>query len=170
MEAVKGTPLFVGHRAFGSLFKYILIFFLLTALAIYLFIYHRGFYTIVLYTFIVDGLAISLTGGMMLAGGIIIIGIIIYIKHIEYTYIITTSQVIARQGIIMADVKNYIYSNIQEASSFQTIGQRLLFWGQLKITMLIELTGQSKVEEAHLNYIHRPKHIANLMISAGQSR
>ena len=54
---------------------------------------------------------------------------------------------------------------VQEASSFQTIGQRILLWGQLNVTMLITLTGQSKVEEAHMEYIHRPKHIANLLIA-----
>jgi hypothetical protein len=31
--------------------------------------------------------------------------------------------------------------------------------------MLITMTGQSKVEEAHIDYIHRPKHIANLLIA-----
>lgn len=67
--------------------------------------------------------------------------------------------------ITQSGVQNYLYNQVQEASSFQTVGQRLFLWGQLNITMLITLTGQSKVEEAHMDYIHRPKHIAGLMIS-----
>jgi uncharacterized membrane protein YdbT with pleckstrin-like domain len=89
----------------------------------------------------------------------------ILILHYRWTYIITTRQIYVKKGIIASNVRNFLYDQIQEASSFQTIGQRILMWGQLNVTMLITFTGQAKVEEAHMEFIHRPKHIANLMMS-----
>ena len=79
--------------------------------------------------------------------------------------IITDRQIYVRKGIIASDARSFLYDQVQEASSFQTIGQRIFLWGQLNVTMLITMTGQSKVEEAHMDYIHRPKHIANLLIA-----
>ena len=95
----------------------------------------------------------------------LIVLLIMYIRHRQWTYIITDRQIYVRKGIIASDARSFLYDQVQEASSFQTIGQRLLLWGQLNVTMLITLTGQSKVEEAHMDYIHRPKHIANLLIA-----
>jgi len=43
------------------------------------------------------------------------------------------------------------------------VSQRILLYGQMTVTMLITLTGQSKVEEATIPFIHRPKHLANVM-------
>ena len=95
----------------------------------------------------------------------LIVLLIMYIRHRQWTYIITDRQIYVRRGIIASDARSFLYDQVQEASSFQTIGQRILLWGQLNVTMLITLTGQSKVEEAHMEYIHRPKHIANLLIA-----
>ena len=65
----------------------------------------------------------------------------------------------------MADVKNYTYNQVQEASSYQTILQRLFLSGSLNITMLITMTGQSRVEEAHMEYVHRPKLLAAIILA-----
>ena len=47
--------------------------------------------------------------------------------------------------------------------TFRISLQRLFLWGSLNITMLITMTGQSRVEEAHMEYIHRPKLPATLL-------
>ncbi len=160
LDAIKGSPLFVGHRAFGSLKKYFAIFFILLALVIYLEIYYRTVLSYVLFTY--HGIHFTL---LYLILFIMLLDIIVLtVRHYQITYIITTRQVYVKYGIIASMTHNYLYDQIQEASSFQTVGQRIFLWGQLNVTMLITLTGQAKVEEAHLDYIHRPKHISNLMM------
>lgn len=161
MEAIRGSPIFVGHRAFGSLMKYIIPLFLLILLAVYLHLYHDSWLSIVLYTW--HGFHLEVLYLIVFIAFIFFV--LLIIRHYQWSYIITTRQVYVRHGIIASSVRDYLYDRIQEASSFQTIGQRLLLWGQLNVTMLITLTGQSKIEEAHLDYVHRPKHIANLMIA-----
>jgi uncharacterized membrane protein YdbT with pleckstrin-like domain len=161
MEPIKGSPLFVGHRAFGSLKKYFFIFLVLLALAIYLEIYYPVILHYVLFTY--HGIHITVLDALLFLMFLDIV--ILAIRHYQITYIITTRQVYVKLGIIASNARSYLYDQVQEASSFQTIGQRIFLWGQLNVTMLITMTGQSKVEEAHLDYIHRPKHIANLMMS-----
>jgi uncharacterized membrane protein YdbT with pleckstrin-like domain len=161
MEPIKGSPIYVGHRAYGSLAGYFLILFLIIGIALYLHFYDHKVLGYVLFT--VYGVHITVL--IALAIVFLIVLLVMYIRHRQWTYIITDRQVYVRKGIIAADTRNFLYDQVQEASSFQTIGQRILLWGQLNITMLITYTGQSKIEEAHMDYIHRPKHIANLMIA-----
>ena len=161
MEPIKGSPIFVGHRAYGSLLSYILFLFLIVALALYLHFEYPSYLNYVIYTF--HGFHITVLD--VLIALFLIVLLIMYIRHRQWTYIITDRQIYVRKGIIASDARSFLYDQVQEASSFQTIGQRLLLWGQLNVTMLITLTGQSKVEEAHMEYIHRPKHIANLLIA-----
>ena len=161
MEPIKGSPIFVGHRAYGSLIGYIFALFLIIAFALYLHFEYPAYLNYVLFTF--HGVAITLL--RILIALFLIILIVMYIRHRQWTYIITDRQIYVRKGIIASDARSFLYDQVQEASSFQTIGQRILLWGQLNVTMLITLTGQSKVEEAHMDYIHRPKHIANLLIA-----
>ena len=160
MEPIKGSPLYYGHRAFGSLAKYIVFMMLLGGLYGYLYVYYIG----ILHA------EITVYGYHILVEYIIwfvmfVLFLWILILHYRWTYIITTRQIYVKKGIIASNVRNFLYDQIQEASSFQTIGQRFLMWGQLNVTMLITFTGQAKVEEAHMEFIHRPKHIANLMMS-----
>ncbi len=161
LEAIKGSPLFVGHRAFGSLKKYFALFIFFLAATVFLGIYRPGILHYTLYIY--HGFHISVLYVLIFLMFIDLI--ILLIRHWQITYIITTRQVYVKYGIIASNTHNFLYDQIQEASSFQTIGQRIFLWGQLNVTMLITLTGQSKVEEAHLDYIHRPKHIANLMMA-----
>ncbi len=160
MEPIKGSPIFVGHRAYGSMLGNIFLFFIVLFGIIYLEKEYPSYLTYVLFVF--HGIVIDVFRALIFLDFLILL--ILYIRHREYTYIITSQQVYVRHGIIAANVRNFTYDQVQEASSFQTIGQRILLWGQLNITMLITLTGQSKVEEAHMDFIHRPKKIANLMI------
>ena len=151
--------LFAGHRAFGSLKKYFLFLIFIGSIIYLLYEYDRKLlYSTVFrwhihFTLIIILIIIFLIGILIL-----------YLKHIEYTYIITTDRVYIKRGIVMADVKNYTYNQVQEASSYQTILQRLFLWGSLNITMLITMTGQSRVEEAHMEYIHRPKLLAAILL------
>lgn len=161
MEPIKGSPIYVGHRAYGSLIGYFFVLFLIVASALFLHFRYPAYLSHVL--FVIYGIHITVL--YLLALLFFIVLIIMYIRHRQWTYIITDRQVYVRKGIIAADTRNFLYDQVQEASSFQTIGQRILLWGQLNITMLITYTGQSKIEEAHMDYIHRPKHIANLMIA-----
>ena len=160
VEPIRGSPIFIGHRAFGSLMKYIVMVILLTALVIYLHIHYAPWLDFSLYAW--HGFHLRIL--YILLFMIFLFFVMLLIKHYQWTYIITTRQVYVRHGIIAESVKNYLYDRVQEASSFQTAGQRIFLWGQMNITMLVTMTGQSKVEEAHMDYIHRPKHIANLMI------
>ncbi len=160
MESIKGHPLFIGHRAFGSLKKYFLIDILIFILIMYLGIYHSNILYATVFTYKIKFTLLDILLIVFFTDLIILL-----VRHYEIAYIITTGQIYVKYGIIASRVNNYLYDQIQEASSFQTVGQRIFLWGQLNITMLITLTGQSKVEEAHLDYIHRPKHIANLMLS-----
>ena len=160
MEAIRGSPIYIGHRAFGSLLKYIIIIILLIALVVYLHIHYPSWLEFSLYMW--HGFHLRIL--YLLLFIIFILLVLLIIRHYQWMYIITTRQVYVRKGIIASNVKNYMYDRLQEASSFQTMGWRIFLWGQLNITMLISMTGQSKVEEAHMDYIHRPKHIANIMI------
>jgi membrane protein YdbS with pleckstrin-like domain len=161
MEPIRGSPLYIGHRAFGSLIKNIVMVILLSALVVYLHLHYASLLNFTIYTWH----GIPFTAFYLFLFVIFIMILMLLIRHYQWTYIITTRQVYIKHGIIGSRVQNYLYNQVQEASSFQTVGQRLFLWGQLNITMLITLTGQSKVEEAHMDYIHRPKHIAGLMIS-----
>ena len=161
MEPIKGSPLFVGHRAYGSLAGYFLALFLIAGLIIYMKIAYNKYLNYSLFT--VYKFHITLLIILLIL--FLIILITMYIRHRQWTYIITDRQVYVRKGIIASDAHSFLYDQVQEASSFQTIGQRILLWGQLNVTMLITYTGQSKIEEAHMDYIHRPKHIASLLIS-----
>ena len=145
MEPIKGSPLFVGHRAFGSLKKYFLLFFILTGTAIYLYLHHPAILGYVLFTY--HGMHITVLYALIFL--ILLDLLILAVRHYQITYIITTRQVYVKLGIIASNARNYLYDQVQEASSFQTVGQRIFLWGQLNVTMLITLTGQSKVEEAH---------------------
>ena len=152
--------LFAGHRAFGSLKKYFL-FLIFIGFIIYMtYKYDRKLLYSTIFTWHIH---FSLLLMLII---IFLIGVLIlYLKHIEYTYIITTDRLYIKRGIVMADVKNYTYNQVQEASSYQTILQRLFLWESLNITMLITMTGQSRVEEAHMEYIHRPKLLASIVLS-----
>ena len=161
MEPIKGSPIFVGHRAYGSLLSYFFILFAIIALALYLHFDYPSYLSYVIYT--IHG--VHLTVLDVLAILFLIVLIVMYVRHRQWTYIITDRQIYVRKGIIASDARSFLYDQVQEASSFQTIGQRIFLWGQLNVTMLITMTGQSKVEEAHMDYIHRPKHIANLLIA-----
>ena len=160
MEPIKGSPIFVGHRAYGSMLGNIFLIFLVIALIFYLHFDYPSYLSYVL--FVYHGISVNVLDALLFLAFILIL--IVYIRHREYTYIITSQQVYVRHGIISANVRNFTYNQVQEASSFQTVGQRILLWGQLNITMLITLTGQSKVEEAHMDFVHRPKKIASMMI------
>lgn len=152
--------LFAGHRAFGSLKKYFLFLIFIGSIIYLLYEYDRKLLYSTVFTWHIH---FSL---LLILIIIFLIGILIlYLKHIEYTYIITTDRLYIKRGIVMADVKNYTYNQVQEASSYQTILQRLFLWGSLNITMLITMTGQSRVEEAHMEYIHRPKLLAALILA-----
>ena len=152
--------LFAGHRAFGSLKKYFL-FLILIGFIIYMtYKYDRKLLYSTIFTWHIH---FSLLLMLII---IFLIGVLIlYLKHIEYTYIISVNKIYIKKGIVMADVKNYTYNQVQEASSYQTILQRLFLWGSLNITMLITMTGQSRVEEAHMEYIHRPKLLAAIILA-----
>ncbi len=153
MEAYKGTPLFFGHRAWGSLLKHILIFLVVAGAYIYLWKYqpeilhyHLHYFEYV-YWFILLYLFLDLM-----------------VRKYRLTYVVTTQELIVKRGIIASDIKRYVYTQVQQADSFQTIGQRLTLWGELTVTMLISHTGQATPETAHFVYIHRPKMIANMIM------
>ena len=152
--------LFAGHRAFGSLKKYFLFLIFIGSIIYMIYEYDRKLLFATVFTW-----HIHFTLLIMLIAIFFIGVLVLYLKHIEYTYIITTDRLYIKRGIVMADVKNYTYNQIQEASSYQTISQRLFLWGSLNVTMLITLTGQSRVEEAHMEYIHRPKLLAAMLLS-----
>lgn len=161
MEPIKGTPLYIGHRAWGSLLTWFFFLFILVGLYAYLHFYHPS----LLYQYaIIDGKHIEYV--YLLRLFIIIIFITMLIRHYQWSYIITTRQVYIKHGIIASEIHNFLYDQIQEASSFQAIGQRIFMWGQLNVTMLITLTGQSKVEEASMDYIHRPAKISRKMMAS----
>jgi len=156
----KGKILYYGHRAFGSLIGYIALIILMVAGYIYAYFKYHS----ILEEYItVQGYHIKYEYFIWIAVAIVVV-ILIY-KHYYYTYVITTEQIISKQGIIASYIKSYLYSQIQEVNADQGIGERILLYGKLSVTMLITFTGQSKIEEAHMDYIHRPKHIASLLIS-----
>lgn len=160
METLRGTPIFYGHRAWGSLLKYILILFALIAIDLYLRFRYPSILHYVLFTF-----HIAVTVEYILWLLILIVFVYLMYKHYRWTYLISTKEIVVRRGIIASDIKSYLYDQIQEISTYQTAGQRFLMYGQMNVTMLISLTGQSKVEEAHLPYLHRPKYLSALMMS-----
>jgi len=94
---------------------------------------------------------------------IAILFLILIYRHYRWTFLISSREIVVRKGIIASDVKTYLYDQIQQIDTFQTVSQRILLYGQMTVTMLITLTGQSKVEEATIPFIHRPKHLANVM-------
>ena len=152
--------LFAGHRAFGSLKKYFLFLAFILSIIFMIYDYDRKLLFSTVFTWHIHFTL------MLILLIIFLIGVLVlYLKHIEYTYIMSTDRVYIKKGIVMADVKNYTYNQVQEASSYQTILQRLFLWGSLNITMLITMTGQSRVEEAHMEYIHRPKLLAAIVLS-----
>jgi membrane protein YdbS with pleckstrin-like domain len=157
---MNGSPIYFGHRAFGSLKKYFLFLIFIVFIIYMIYRYDKKLLFTTVFTWHIHFTVLMLLIIAFLAGVLVL-----YLKHIEYTYMITTEQLYIKKGIIMADVKNYTYTQVQEASSYQTVLQRLFLWGQLNITMLISYTGQSKIEEAHMEYIHRPKYIANIIIA-----
>ena len=152
--------LFAGHRAFGSLKKYFLFLIFILSIIFMIYDYDRKLLFSTVFTW-----HIHFTLILMLLIIFLIGVLVLYLKHIEYTYIMSTDRVYIKKGIVMADVKNYTYNQVQEASSYQTISQRIFLWGSLNITMLITMTGQSRVEEAHMEYIHRPKLLASIVLS-----
>ena len=152
--------LFAGHRAFGSLKKYFLFLAFILSIIFMIYDYDRKLLFSTVFTW-----HIHFTLILMLLIIFLIGVLVLYLKHIEYTYIMSTDRVYIKKGIVMADVKNYTYNQVQEASSYQTISQRIFLWGSLNITMLITMTGQSRVEEAHMEYIHRPKLLASIILS-----
>ena len=160
MQALKGTPIFSGHRAWGSLFKLIFTILLLLGLTIYLYLKHPSYLGYVLLTY-----RIPITLEYLLGFVIFILIIALLYKHYRWTYIISTKEIIVKKGIIASDVKNYLYDQIQEVNTFQTVAQRILLYGQMSLTLLITLTGQSEPEKAYLQYLHRPRYLANLMIA-----
>ena len=153
MEAYKGTPLFFGHRAWGSLLKHIFIFLIFVGGYIYLWkdqiaiLHYHAHYFEYVYWFILLYLFLDLMA-----------------RKYRLTYVVTTQELIVKRGIIASDIKRYVYTQVQQADSFQTIGQRLTLWGELTVTMLISHTGQATPETAHFVYIHRPKMIANMIM------
>lgn len=159
MEAIKGSTLFYGHRAWGSLLKDLFIFTLLIAGYIYLWLYHIAILHYVLFTYHVPILAEYFYWIILF-----IMFIVLLVKHYRWEYIITTREIVVSYGIIASNVRRYTYDQLQSVDSFQTVGQRLTLWGQLTVTMLISYTGQSKEETAKLDYVHRPKYLANLML------
>lgn len=160
MEAVKGSPIFFGHRAWGSLAKFVLILVLIAALYVWLWFFHNP---VMEYHIAIHGYVFKVEYVFWIIWAVLFL-IMIY-KHYRWTYLITTREIYVRHGVISADTRTYLYDQVQEASSYQTVGQRIMLWGTLNVTMLISYTGQSKVEEAHLSYMHRPKHIADAMMS-----
>ena len=152
--------LFAGHRAFGSLKKYFLFLAFILSIIFMIYDYDRKLLFSTVFTW-----HIHFTLILMLLIIFLIGVLVLYLKHIEYTYIMSTDRVYIKKGIVMADVKNYTYNQVQEASSYQTISQRIFLWGSLNITMLITMTGQSRVEEAHMEYVHRPKLLASIILS-----
>ena len=152
--------LFAGHRAFGSLKKYFLFLAFILSIIFMIYDYDRKLLFSTVFTW-----HIHFTLILMLLIIFLIGVLVLYLKHIEYTYIMSTDRVYIKKGIVMADVKNYTYNQVQEASSYQTISQRVFLWGSLNITMLITMTGQSRVEEAHMEYVHRPKLLASIILS-----
>ena len=156
----KGKILYYGHRAFGSLIGYIALIILMVAGYIYAYFKYHS----ILEEYItVQGYHIKYEYFIWIAVAIVVI-ILIY-KHYYYTYVITTEQIISKQGIIASYIKSYLYSQIQEVNADQGIGERILLYGKLSVTMLITFTGQSQVEKATLYYIHRPRQISYIMQS-----
>lgn len=151
---MKGTPVFYGHRAFGSQFRAVLLLLFLVALYLYLFITEPNIaFKIYIYNFQYNLYFIILVL-------ILIVLIYVLIQHYRWTFAISTSEIYVKKGIIASDVKSFQYTNIQEIKTFQTVGQRILLYGSMKITMLVAMAGQSTPEEASMPFIHRPRYIA----------
>jgi len=159
MQAVRGTPLFKGHRAWGSLFGLVFLFILMAGATVFSWLYlpQVRYYVIIQWH--------SITVLYILAFLTFIIFLVLLYKHYRITYIISTKEIIVRKGIIGADIKSYVYDRIQEIGTFQTAAQRILLYGQMSVTLLISLTGQATPETAILAYLHRPKYLSNLMVA-----
>jgi membrane protein YdbS with pleckstrin-like domain len=158
MQTLKGTPIYFGHRAWGSLFRLIFLMALVVALDIYLWYAHPALLHRVIFT---EHVAITVEYVLWII--IAILFLILIYRHYRWTFLISSREIVVRKGIIASDVKTYLYDQIQQIDTFQTVSQRILLYGQMTVTMLITLTGQSKVEEATIPFIHRPKHLANVM-------
>ena len=103
MEPIKGSPIFVGHRAYGSLLSYILFLFLIVALALYLHFEYPSYLDYVIYTF--HGFRITVLD--VLIALFLIVLLIMYIRHRQWTYIITDRQIYVRRGIIASDARSF---------------------------------------------------------------
>lgn len=158
MQTIKGTPIYFGHRAWGSLLKFVFVFLLFVGVDIFLWWKYPSILHFVLFTY-----HIAVTVEYLLWLLIFLLFVHLLYRHYRWTYLITTREIIVTRGIIASDVKTYLYDQIQQIDTFQTWVQRILLYGQMTATLLITLTGQSKEEEAVLSFIHRPKHLADLM-------
>lgn len=157
MKAARGTLLFRGHRAWGSLFGLIFLFIILIALAVFLHYEFPQYLHFHIYY--------RITVEYILAFIIAIVFIILLYKHYSTTYIITTQEIVVKKGIVAANIQRYVYDRIQQIDTFQTFAQRILMFGQMSITLLVTLTGQSTPETAIMHYIHRPAYLSRSMIT-----
>lgn len=89
----------------------------------------------------------------------------LFIGRLRWRFYVTDRQLAIRFGIIAAETKSYLYDQVQSVTAQQTVLQRLLLWGEIRVTILISGTGMAAPSIAYMPYVSRPQNVAAIVQS-----